>query len=155
MDVKGTIGKLTGMAEDNAAILAFLGSSYARAAENTWGEDPIGYLTSYFTFTRFDSKATNIVTETLGSLTSLNQLKYKLWTAPHYNTMIFKAAAIGWAIGKFAGVLPERYTRLLGKIALGAGASAIVMCGSGPVTTNSIASKGSSANPITGKYGGM
>ncbi len=154
MDIQSTAKNILGKLEDNAAAVAFASANYLRYREST--QDNAEILNRLMRFYTFQATAVDgdPVSNVIMSISSPTQLKYKLWDAPHYSTGIFKAAAIVWAIGKITGMVPTRYEKLAGKVALGAGLAALILPGSGP-KENTIArsvSTNFNAAPLTTSY---
>ena len=150
MDLGNMGKKLIGTAEDNASLLTFALASYARVKE---GDTQLGAnagiseILGYFVAMKPPSAMNEIKNAFTGyGSGGINYgFKYKLWDAPHLNTQLFKYGAIIWAVGQFLDVIPKRWIDLAGKIAIGAGASAIIM----PSSNGHMTSQGQ-ANPTAG-----
>jgi hypothetical protein len=126
MELKGTLGKVADVLEKNIALLTVAGASYARMAE--FSGSPLSSMVEYFTF-----KTGNPVSELLNSISSPDQLKYKLLESTHAYTQAFKAGLGVWAFTQLMpGIIPNKYGSIAGKVALGAGIAALVLPGSGP-----------------------
>lgn len=139
-------------AEDHATLLTFVGTGLHRAYEDV-PTDPVGRLLHYFNVT---DPLGGPLYELKHDFSSFADLRWKLWDSPHLNTMLFKVGA-GVAIFDkiIPGVIPSRYAKLAEKVAIGAGASALIFPGSGPAGNNQVPSttgQGGSytTNPLSG-----
>lgn len=119
VDIESMFDGAVDKIEKNAALLALLGTSWARVSE---GLD-VGQA------------ITNIPAELMNDL-SVAQLKYKLWDSPHMNTQAFKYAAIAYIAGKYVGLIPPKYTAIAKDVAIGSAISALILPGSGPGRQN-------------------
>ena len=121
MDMGGIVPKL----ESHAQLLAFLASGYARFQED--GTGLTGLINQYTNFSQGVGK------ELQRTLSDTNLLQQKLLHSSHMYSFLFKAGAGLWLLGEL-GIFTKYKT--VGKhIAIGAGAAAITLPGSGGEAT--------------------
>jgi len=132
----GNIGnKIIGGIEKHAAVLAFVGSVYARHAEYTG--DPaliLANLTSHFTnlnIPRSDQVGMGgygALGEAVLSIQNPRILADKLFGKHAFGTLVKVGVGL-WLAGEL-GIVPGRYADIGKKVATGAGVAALVMPGS-------------------------
>lgn len=133
INVGGLIGKL----EKNADYVAAALCVYDRF------KGDVGQIFRHFTSKDF-------LDELQASITSLDQLKYKLLESPNLYTGVFKMSAIGYLLAE-AGLINAKYKRLAQKLMWGSGLVALTTPGSGP---NPPTYSGSSGYPNSNTYQG-
>lgn len=140
MNLEGIPKKITGIAEDNAALLAYGLGSYARFQEADRTEKGLGGLASYLTFQAADgwtpaSELMHFLGAPIGGNAATNNIldniKWKFWNAPHLNTQLFKYSAIAYLAGKYFGLFGGKWLDLAKNVAVGSGLSALTLPSSG------------------------
>lgn len=140
MDIGGIPNKILGGVEKHATLLAFAGAAYLRKAEgNTPSGQALSALVGHFTNLGIPSPAQisagggggayGALGEAIITLSNPRLLGEKLFNANHAYSVLVKVGLAAWIAGEL-GVIPSKYGDVGKKVAIGAGAAAIVMPGS-------------------------